>query len=263
MANKKKPFNLASCFFSTLTIAVLLFVIGLIVFFIYIFVFPDSEINPFPPINIAEETSQPILLTPTQAPTLEPIGTVVMTSTATAVSENTVEPTQTIELSTATLEATSTFVPPTLEPTSEIEETVVPSPTPSNFTFIPQTGSPVALSSAIFYPELGCNTMIIAGQVFNKEGVPITQQNIILYGDVNGSDIWEVTKTGDPALNRIYGPGAYEFRVSPVPVATNGYFSVAVITQDNHFLSAKISVITHEGCDANLILLNFAENIKK
>ena len=246
MANNKSSFRLGSCFFSTLTTGVLLLAIGLVLFYAFVFIFPDSEWNPFPPTGIP--LTEPALMTPTQETTLEPVVTIL--------------PTATDEPVTATLAPTSTFIPPTYTPTPDVPEetaTPVPTPTPSYFAYEPQLGSPVALSSEIFYPELGCNTMIIAGQVFNKDGVPIVQQDMILFGDIEGNDVWHKTRTGDPNLNRIYGPGAYEFRVSDVPVATNGLFSVAMIDQENYLQSAKISIVTNEGCDANLILLNFTE----
>ena len=248
MAKNKTTFRLGNFFFSALTVGVLLLAIALVLFYSFVFIFPDSDLNPFPPTGIP--LTVPAEMTATVDVTLAPVVTMLPTATdapATA---------------TATLQPTSTFVPPTY--TATVEEdvpTAVPTktPTPSYFAYEPQQGSPVALSSEIFYPDLGCNTMIIAGQVFNKDGVPIVQQDMILFGDLEGNDVWVKTRTGDPTLNSIYGPGAYEFRIADAPMGTSGLLSVAMIDQENYLQSAKIQVTTYGECDANLILLNFAE----
>ena len=248
MAKNKTTFRLGNFFFSALTVGVLLLAIALVLFYGFVFIFPDSDLNPFPATGIP--LTVPVEMTATVDVTLEPVVTMLPTATEAPAT------------ATATVQPTSTFLPPTYTATVEEDApTAVPTrtPTPSYFAYEPQPGSPVALSSEIFYPELGCDTMIIAGQVFNKNGVPIVQQDMILFGDLEGNDVWVKTQTGDPALNSIYGPGAYEFRIADAPMATHGLLSVAMIDQENYLQSAKIQVTTYGECDANLILLNFAE----
>ncbi len=130
----------------------------LVGFFVFLYFFPESEINPFPPMT-TDDGGLPVLVTPTMANTLVPVGSVEPSLTPTE------EPiaTFTMVAATETIAPTSTFVPPTLTatmpptetlaPTATEElavETALPSPTASYFLYIPQTGSPVPLDASIF-----------------------------------------------------------------------------------------------------------------
>src|SRR3989304_4580193 len=88
-------------------------------------------------------------------------------------------------------------------PPQEATATQSPTPTPpptatpdelGSF-FEIQEGSPSAVDSTVFHPELGCNFMGVAGQAFGANGAPIADLQVQVRGTLAGPP---VDKTGLP-----------------------------------------------------------------
>jgi hypothetical protein len=126
-------------------------------FFLVLFLNPQSEFNPFPPAAVA----------PTEA----------AADTATATTFVEVTPTET---------ATNTPKPPTATPT--IDE--------AGGFFGIQEGSPAAQDSSIFHPEMACDYLGIAGQAFDLNGVPVSGLQVHVGGTLNGEPVDKVGLTG-------------------------------------------------------------------
>lgn len=162
-----------------------------------------------------------------------PAATVTEVATATSTPE--------IATATATLEAT-TSIEPTAEPLSQ--------------SFSVQEGSPAPLDASVFHPELGCNFLGIAGQVFGASG-PILDLQVRVTGTLNDEAVDKVGLTGAATQ---YGSGAYyEVQLANAPAVSENALQVTVQTADGQALSAPFSFSTSDSCQANLIMINFVE----
>lgn len=163
---------------------------------------------------------------------------------ATATEAATSTPTPEIATATATLEATSTA---TLEPTAE----------PLSQSFVIQDGSPAPLDASVFHPELGCNFMGIAGQVFGADGAPIADLQVQVTGTLGEETIDKIGVTGAATQ---FGSGAYyEVQLANTPIVSDNTLQVTVQNAGGQVLSAPFTFSTTDSCQANLILINFVE----
>jgi hypothetical protein len=186
------------------------------IFFLVIFLNPQSEFNPLPPVA--------------QAPTEPP------TATATEVL-----------LTTPTETPTSTPEPPTATPT--VDE--------PGGTFGIQDGSPAALDSTVFHPELGCSFMGIAGQAFGLDGNPVSGMQIHVTGTLNGEAVDKVGVTGAATQ---FGAGSYyEVQLASTPVASENTLNITLLDTSGVPVSSLFTFSTTDSCQSNLILVNFAE----
>lgn len=153
------------------------------------------------------------------------------------------------ELPTATVEL---FASETATATATPEPTATAEP----ISFAIQEGSPAALDSSVFHPELGCNFMGVAGQVFGLDDAPITGMSVQVSGTLNGEP---VDKTGLTGAATQYGPGAYyEIQLGDAPVASET-LHVVLLNEQGQPISASTAFNTFDSCQQNLILINFKE----
>lgn len=155
------------------------------------------------------------------------------------------------ELPTATLEllvsetatATATAEPPT----------ATPEPVSS---FRIQEGSPAALDSSVFHPELGCSFSGVAGQVFGLDDAPITGIRVQVSGTLSGEPVDKIGLTGAATQ---YGPGAYyEIQLGDTPVASET-LHIVLINEQGQPISEATAFSTFDNCQQNLIFINFKE----
>ena len=198
----------------------LLFIGALLVggLFILIFLDPQSEINPFPPALAA--ATQPVNGTPT-----------------------------------ATEEISST---PAATPTATAEP---PSPTPTaeevGEFFGIQEGSPIAMDSSVFHPELGCDFMGVAGQAFNLDGAPIADLSVHVSGTLGTESVDKLGLTGAATQ---YGAGEYyEVQLANQPVASESTLQVTLLDASGQAVSDAFSFNTTASCQENLVMINFVE----
>jgi hypothetical protein len=167
----------------------------------------------------------------------------------------------------ATLEAT--FTPGTTKvislgptntsaPTST--ETNVPAVTPVAVEvpdFGLQAGSPAWLPN-FARPDLGCNFLGVAGQVFDQNGTAVKMLVVEVGGSLGGNEILGLSLTGNAPT---YGPAGYEIQVAGQPVGSRGSIWIRAFDLGGNPLSEKIFFDTFADCDRNLILINFVETI--
>ncbi|MEX2160818.1 MAG: hypothetical protein WD751_02795 [Anaerolineales bacterium] len=212
----RKPSRFGAAFLNCASLAFLISALALGAFFAFLFLNPQSELNPFPPAAV----------TATQAAT--PI----------------------LEAASATATSTPTF-------TATPEPTLTATAQELGRSFGFQEGSPAALDASVFHPELGCNFMGVAGQVFGLDGVPIADLEVVVNGTLNGEAI---NKTGVTGAATQYGSGAYyEVQLSNQPIASDGTLQITVKMADGQPLSNPFAFNTTASCEENLVMINFAE----
>lgn len=120
-----------------------------------------------------------------------------------------------------------------------------------------QTGSPAAVVN-FAVPEAGCNWMGVGGQVFNLNAEPVSGVMAQLGGNLAGRSLEQIAVTGSaPAL----GPGGFLIVLGNQPVASQGTLWAQLFNEAGAALSGRIFFNTYAGCDRNLIVMNFAEQI--
>jgi len=190
-------------------------------------------------------TAQTSMESQTQVPTITVLLPESQTSTSTP------QPT-----STATESSTSTPIPPTLTPTVTSTKQLFQKPTVTPHFLGVQIGSPVGIPN-FAHPELGCQWMGVAGQVFDSDGNPIKDLVVEFGGSLAGQDMAGMAITGSAST---YGPGGYEFKLADEPVASSASLWVRVFDLEGFQLSAQTNFNTYSTCDKNLILLNFVQS---
>ncbi len=158
-------------------------------------------------------------------------------------------PTSEAPTSTSIPNETATPEVPALTPTKALEIT----PTVTLDLLDVQIGSPVGIPN-FAHPELGCQWMGVAGQVFNVNGKPLKDLVIELGGSLSGNEISELTILGQA---EIYGPGGFEFELADSPIASDGTIWLRVYDFDGVPLSEESFFNTTDSCDQNLIIINF------
>jgi hypothetical protein len=158
------------------------------------------------------------------------------------------------ELPTATLELLFTDTP-IQTPTATLEPpTATPTPEPV-VSFDIQDGSPAALDSSVFHPELACNFIGVTGQVFGLDDAPITGLQIHVTGTLNGEAVDKIGLTGAATQ---YGPGAYyEIQLGNTPVASDNTLQIVLLNEQGLSVSTATAFTTYANCQQNLILINF------
>lgn len=216
-----------------------IFVAGTVVIvllFAIIFINPQVGFNPLPPTTMPAlfltwtPSPTPIISLPeTWTPTVSP--TIVPTDTP--IPSNTPEPTQ----------------EETPVPTANIE---------SGTSFSIQEGSPSYVENS-FHLDAGCNWLGVAGQVFDKEGTPVSGILVETGGFLGGIEISGLTLTG---MAPDYGEGGYEIALSDSAISSDGDIWIQLLDQANLPLSEKIYFNTFDSCDSNLVKINFKQNLE-
>jgi hypothetical protein len=214
--------------------------VGRIIFFMLVTssllagcVLPIPLNNPQPGITQAREETE------TSEPSPEPSATAVATSAP--------RPTKVISVAPANTSAPSST------------ESVVPAVTPAAAVpdYHPQVGSPAWLPN-FAHSDLGCNFLGVAGQVFDKNRVPVKMLVVEVGGSLGGNEILGLSLAGNAP---VYGPGGYEIQVAGQPVGSSGSIWIQVFDLGGNPLSNRISFDTFPDCNRNMILINFVETI--
>lgn len=163
--------------------------------------------------------------------------------------------------STSTQIVASSTPSPTVKPTIELTATptVTPMPTPSPtalYGYGIQVGSPAVVANFL-NPDAGCNYTGIGGQVFGKDGKPISDQIVVkVTGILEEKDVEFLAVTGGyPAL----GPGGYEITLADHLAGTNNSLFLQLFDLKGLTISPLVSFNTYSDCTKNLVILNFVE----
>lgn len=158
---------------------------------------------------------------------------------------NTFAPSTTVtRIATATVVASPTLTP-----------TITPSPTLELLPFI-LLGEPEWMSSALIRPGLGCEWLIIAGQVWDLQDAPLRGLTLHLYGELAGYTIDRFAQTGSAAD---YGQSGYEFTLENLVVDSQESLFIQLIDANGIPLSHPYAIETFNDCQKNLILVNFKQ----
>ena len=224
-----------SAFWDILSILLMVGMLVLGLVFLMIYLNPYISLNPFPP-----PAAVPSVFIPTGTPTQK-----ALPPTWTATS--TLEPS-----------ATLTPVPPTDTLTPVPTETTTPAPPtetlPASAYKYMLRGTPAYISGQVIHPDEGCK-LWVAGQAFDMKGAPVIGITVQMGGYLDKS-VYLLSLTGT-ALQ--YGPGGYEFTLAENAIASTESVWVQLLDQEGYPLSARVSFDTFDGCDQNLILVNFKQ----
>lgn len=228
-----------------LTVLTLLATLALATWFTLVFINPTAPFNPFPP------QPMPVALSlPTLEPT--PLGQLPPTWTP----EPTATPTPT-ETPTPTVTATETPLPSlTPDPNFSPTPTLRPTATAGGYAFVPQEGSPAAISYSI-YSDVGCQFLGVGGRVLGLDGGPITPGVIVrLRGVLDNQSVSMDTLSGTATQ---YGDSGFGFQLSNRPIASVNSLYVQLLDQSYLPMSDRIYFNTYETCEQNLIFITFRQ----
>lgn len=218
-----------------LSILVLLITACIGVYFVLIFLFPGSALNPLDP-NAPDPnapptaTITPIQLLPTWTPTL-----LSGTETPTLLPTLTLEPSPTL----------FSLVPPTA--------TFTVTPTPKR----PFSATVTYIDSTIIHPDLACNWQGVGGTVVDSKNADMGGMVIRIVGVYNGKSKSEPTVSG---VAPAYGKSGYEFFLGTVPISSKGQLYIQILDQAGLPLSDNIYIDTYNDCSKNLVLVRFKKN---
>jgi hypothetical protein len=160
-------------------------------------------------------------------------------------SGSTVTPSQTItQATTVTQTVTPTFTP-----------TQTPSPTLELMPFI-LIGEPEYMSSALLRPSLGCEWLIVAGQVWDLQDAPVLGLSLHLYGELGEYAIDRYALTGSATT---YGESGYEFTLENVLIDSQDSLFIQLVDSNGIPFSHPYALETFNDCQKNLLLVNFKQ----
>jgi len=233
-----------------LSVLVLLAIGGMALYFVFIYFYPSSPLNTYPP-----PTEAVAIVLPTDPP---PTATVIpFTRTPVRIASVTRTPTRTKTV-TVTPTPSNTPVTPTLTPT--ITETLTPEITYTArpyfaFPFMLQ-GPPASRPASDFMANHTCDWMGVAGYVVDLQNRPVTGITVQLVGSLNKLYVEQTSLTGTALA---YGSSGYEFTLTNKPVDSIKSLSVYLVDQAGLQISEKVTFDTFEDCTKNLVLINFKQ----
>ena len=147
------------------------------------------------------------------------------------------------------------------------EQTGQPSATPVAFVTLTPTptlelvpykmfGDPKTWSTALLRPDLGCEWLVIAGQVWDLQDKPVTDLVLHLYGELGGYQIDLERESGSATT---YGDSGYEFALENLVVENDGTLFIQLEDADGNPISYPYALETYADCQQNLILVNFKQ----
>ena len=222
-------------FWDLLSVLTLLAAVGLGLFFVAIYIRPDTSINPFP--------ASPAKLFP--SPTITPIQ---------------LQPTWTITPENPNNTATPSLVPtitlePSLTPISLITPTVTPEPTKTPKA--PFSATVTYIDSTIIHPESGCEWQGIGGTIVDSKNTDMLRITVRLSGFYGGKSKNELTVS---SISPAYGTSGYEFFLGTEPINSEGLLYIQILDQAGLPLSDNIYIDTFTDCSKNLVLVRFKKN---
>jgi len=219
-----------------LSILVLILTACIGVYFVYIFITPNSPFNFLPPGGFGPKT-------PTV--TVTPLG-LQATWTASPTLELTPSDTPRPTFTPFFTSTPFSLVPPT--------KTAKPTSTPkAPFS----ANAPTQVESTLIHPDLTCNWAGIGGTVVDANNGPVIGTVVVLRGTLNGDKIEQQTVSG---INKEYGTSGFEFVIGNAPVASDKTLSIQLVDQQNIPLSDPVQIITSTDCSKNLVLVRFKRN---
>jgi hypothetical protein len=211
--------------------------------YVYTFINPQVQFNPYPPPTLPATlgpptpTNTPAIYLPTEIPpsaTPRPLPTAVPTATETPAVSPTAPTTATPELT----------PPVTAQPGAQFEL---------------QPGSPSYTSDERNPSVTECPYLGIGGKVYDSGGAPIVGLAVRLGGLLPGQPIGPLDTLTGSAADR-FGFGGYYFEISNTPTASDNTIWVQVLDASSGLpFSEQVFLDTFDTCDQNLILVNWKQ----
>jgi hypothetical protein len=195
---------------------------------------PNLPINPFPP---HRQTALSLATSPSPESTVTTTAPEAVTPSAAVADQPTTAPTPTWTVL-ASLTPTRSPAPTSLTPTS----------------VFPFLLAKAGIRTSVAYQ--GCAWQGVAGQVFDPLGTPIPNLQIHLEGILDGKSLSQNATT---AHLPIYGDGAYVFTLGETPLPSENTIWIQLLDNTKRELSDRIYLKTYEGCDRNLVLVDFQQ----
>jgi hypothetical protein len=236
MADDPKPeFHSHNLFYNLLAGIAVLLTLVCVAGTVVLSIDPSLPVNPLPPSNRFRLTQEALLPTAAPAPETEiPL--------VPAPADGMTPP--------ATIQATSAWTP-TL---TLAVLTVTPTGSRTPASAFPFLVSNAGIRTSVAFQ--GCAWLGIAGQVFDPLGIPIPNLRVHLEGSLENRPIALDTST---ATLPVYGDGAYEFTLGETPIPSENTIWIQLTDNMKRPLSDRILLKTFEGCDRNLILVDFQQ----
>jgi len=210
--------------------------------YVYTFIDPQVDFNPYPPPTLPATlgpptpTNTPAIYLPTEIPpsaTPRPLPSAVPTATLTPIATETPSPTVTQELT-----------PPTTEQAG------------AQFKLLP--GSPSYTSDERNPSETECPYLGVGGKVYDAAGNPMTGEAVRIRGQLAGAPIAFDLLTGTASIR--FGIGGYYFELPTTPTASDNALWVQVLDASSGLpFSEQIFLDTFDTCDQNLILVSWKQ----
>jgi hypothetical protein len=150
---------------------------------------------------------------------------------------------------------------------TDTSEVSPPTPVTPTFTFEPSLtilpkpfgvqSEPVSFGNVI-YPEEGCGWMGVVGQVFDKNGEPQKGITVMIFGTIDGQEVDLLGLTG--VAGGYHVPYAYEVKIADHSFTSSGFWSIILYDTKGNAISEPFLFSTYDGCENNVIIINFMEN---
>jgi len=153
-----------------------------------------------------------------------------------------------------TAESTNTSSPTALPTNTSIPTvTTVPSETPIPKPYQVQPNNPLYLQN-FAHPNLACDWLGVAGQVFDKSGKPLSSLVVVVDGSLSGQTLEQIGLTGKALA---YGDGGYELVLGNQAAASTSQLIISLYDLKGKALSDPFPFTSVADCKKNLILINF------
>jgi hypothetical protein len=219
-----------------LSIATFILTLCIGMYFVAIFLFPQSAFNPLKPNTVDPNAPPTATITPIQ---LDATWTVAPSQVVTETP--TLFPTYTLE--------------PSATPFSLVTPTITPTPTATPKA--PFSANTSYIASTIIHPEVACNWQGIYGTVLDANNADILYIQVRLFGFYNGKTAEGFTVSG---MLPILGKSGFEIFLGAVPISSKGELYIQLFDQAGLPLSDKIYIDTFNDCSKNLALVRFKKN---
>ena len=163
-------------------------------------------------------------------------------------------PTATLASSAVVQDVTATLQPTELS-TPSATATLTQTPTLEQMPFIP-FGDPELLSSDLLLPNLGCDWLVIAGEVWDLKGEPVIGLTLHLFGEIGGVEVDQQVVSGSAIT---YGESGYEFRLEGLVVNSWDTLFLQLVDTNGLPLSNPYGLRTYDDCQKNMILVNLKQ----
>ena len=163
----------------------------------------------------------------------------------------------------AELKSSTTWTPTSTEiPTSTLSATSTPQSTPT-LTPTPELlpfnlyGEPEAMSSSMIpQQKLGCDWLVVAGQVWDLQGGPVVGLTLHLSGELGGVAMDRTVLSGSALA---YGESGYQFALEGLVIDSVDSLFIQLIDSNGLPFSHPYAIQTYNDCEKNLILVNFKQ----